>query len=248
MTLNGKLALSLLCVILGILAFGSVISAQQKDPTFALQRGYRTGYSDGYMAGYRDTIDSVARDYTRHDEYVKADRTYAKDYGALEDFRDGYQQGFESGYDTGFDRRSFESSMPAGLKKRGVMVGDRKGELIAQTPTQTPTQTTQTTDTYTSTTDTNTNTSPTETAPIANTNAVILIPKDTELILELQNELSTEHNREGDKFTAKIVSPSELNGATIEGRVSKVTKPGRIKRRGELSLSFDRILLSDNRW
>ena len=77
------------------------------------------------MAGYRDTIDSQTRSYDRHDEYVKADRTYAKDYGSREDFRDGYQQGFESGYDTGFDRRSFESTLPVTLKKRGVIAGER---------------------------------------------------------------------------------------------------------------------------
>ena len=32
------------------------INAQ--DAKIALQRGYRTGYSDGYMAGYRDVIDN----------------------------------------------------------------------------------------------------------------------------------------------------------------------------------------------
>ena len=37
-------------------------------------------------------------------------------------------------------------------------------------------------------------------------------------------------------------------GATIEGRISKITKPNKLKRRGELSLSFDRIVLNDNRW
>ena len=44
------------------------------------------------------------------------------------------------------------------------------------------------------------------------------------------------------------MSPSEIAGATIEGRVAKILKPGRIKRRSELLLSFDRIILSDNRW
>jgi hypothetical protein len=68
------------------------------------------------------------------------------------------------------------------------------------------------------------------------------------LIVELQQDLTTEQSREGDKFTAKIVSPSEIAGASIEGRVSKVLKPGRIKRRSEMLLSFDRIILTDNRW
>jgi hypothetical protein len=190
------------------------------------------------MSGYRDTIDSLARSYDRHEEYKKADRTYSKDYGSVEDFRDGYQQGFELGYDTGFDRRSFESTMPAGLKKRGVVVGDRK-ELIADT-TQTQTQTERTDNTIAARTD--------ATSYAQTGGTTIVIPRDTELILELQDDLSTERSREGDKFTAKVVSPAELSGATIEGHVSKVTHPGRIKRRSELNHSFDRILLGDNRW
>src|ERR1043165_6802590 len=74
------------------------INAQ--DAKIALQRGYRTDYSDGYMAGYRDVIDNAAKSPARHNEYTKADRAYSKDYGVLDDYRDGYQQGFEIGYGT----------------------------------------------------------------------------------------------------------------------------------------------------
>src|SRR4029079_8225073 len=52
-------------------------------------------------------------------------------------------------------------------------------------------------------------------------NPVVIIPRDIELILELQDDLNTEHSREGQKFTAKVASPSEIAGATIEGRVTK---------------------------
>ena len=113
----------------GVFAQGP--SAQTKQTGVALQRGYRTGYSDGYMAGYRDTIDSVAKNYTRHNEYAKADRAYSKDYGPMDDYRDGYQQGFETGYETGYERRSFESTLPTGLTKRGaITVDDRTAEVI----------------------------------------------------------------------------------------------------------------------
>ena len=78
--------------------------------------------------------------------------------------------------------------------------------------------------------------------------AIIIIPRDTELIIEIQQELSTEKNRAGDTFTARIVSPYEIEGATIEGRIERITKPGRIKRRAEMLLSFDRIVLSEDRW
>jgi hypothetical protein len=57
----------------------------------ALQRGYRTGYSDGYMAGYRDVIDKADKNFSQHQEYLEATRAYSKDYGTVEEYRDGYQ-------------------------------------------------------------------------------------------------------------------------------------------------------------
>src|SRR5882757_10069715 len=102
----------------------AVQSAPAQDSRIALQRGYRTGYSDGYMAGYRDVIDNTAKNYARHSEYTKADRAYSKDYGLVEDYRDGYQQGFEIGYNTGFEKRSFDATLPNELKKRGTINTD----------------------------------------------------------------------------------------------------------------------------
>jgi len=250
MRLSPRIATTLLCTVLFSCISLNLATAQQKDENFALQRGYRTGYSDGYMAGYRDTLDAVVRNYERHEDYSKADRTYSKDYGSVEEFRDGYQQGFEAGYNTGYDKKSFESTIPATLKKRGVIAGDaRPPELVAAAAIDTKTSDdAKTTDDPKAAVPSTVAGTTTADAQIFGNNATILIPKDTELILEMQTDVSTEKSREGDKFTAKVVSPSELAGATIEGRVSKVTHPGRIKRRSELSLSFDRIILSDNRW
>ncbi len=220
-------------------------SAQTKDLNIALQRGYRTGYSDGYMAGYRDIIDGQAKSFSRHGDYAKADRAYNRDYGTLEDYRDGYQQGFEAGYGTGFEKNSFESALPSEIKKRGVVTPAAQQENsipennVAEAPAQTGTTPDQT--------DTSTRATPVSTYQDTN-GAIIIIPRDTELMLELQEDLSTDRSREGEKFTAKIVSPSEIAGAMIEGRIAKITQPGRLKRRSELSLTFDRIILSDTRW
>lgn len=218
-------------------------SAQTQDLNIALQRGYRTGYSDGYMAGYRDTIDSVTKNFSRHAEYTKADRAYNKDYGTIDEYRDGYQQGFEAGYNTGFEKRSFESTLSTDLKRRGAAT---TGTAITSNIAENTKSETQTV-TGTTNTDLTVNAA-TQTTYQPTTDAVIIIPRDTELMLELQSDLSTETSREGDKFSAKIVSPAEIAGATVEGRISKVTKPGRLKRRSELSLSFDRIILTDTRW
>jgi hypothetical protein len=236
-----------------------------QDAKIALQRGYRTGYSDGYMAGYRDVIDNAEKNYARHSEYTKADRAYNKEYGLLEDYRDGYQQGFEVGYNTGYEKRSFDAALPTDLKKRGVINADTNATITTTTPTTTQNteivETKPTTDNTVSenTPITTTNTTTEQQTPTIQTktsdvnyvptnDTVVVIPTDTELILELVDELSTERSQEGDKFTAKVVSPMEINGAIVEGRVSKIQKPGRIKRRSEMLLSFDRIVLPEGRW
>jgi hypothetical protein len=256
----------------------AIQNTSAQDSRIALQRGYRTGYSDGYMSGYRDSIENATKNYERHSEYTRADRAYNKDYGVLEDYRDGYQQGFEIGYNTGFEKRSFDATIPVDLKKRGVITVKTTVEntIIAPVPVTTteisPTQTIATTTVTTTTTEnpvinnqvseTTTNNINTETvkqepAITANIEKVsyetinentILIPTSTELIVELLDDINTERSREGDKFTARVISPYEISGSVIEGRIGKIQKPGRIKRRSEISLSFDRLILADNRW
>jgi hypothetical protein len=76
----------------------------------------------------------------------------------------------------------------------------------------------------------------------------IIIPVETELVVELIDDINTERSREGDNFKARVFSPGEINGAIIEGKISKIQKPGRFKRRAEMLLSFNRIVLSENRW
>lgn len=248
-----KLTRGLVGLILSFsLAFISFLALPQRAVTAqeqnaALQRGYRTGYSDGYMSGYRDVLDSLAKDFASHSEYTEASRAYSKDYGSLEDYRDGYQQGFESGYSTGFDKKTFDATIPSQLARRGTTAPVAENGSIPPPPPQQesvsqPADTTQASD--------STQTSDSTTQPVSyrSTDAMIIIPADTELIVELQDDISTQRSKEGDKFTAKIVSPVEIAGATIEGRVAKIQKPGRIKKRSELSFSFDRIVLNQNRW
>ncbi|MFN0278188.1 MAG: hypothetical protein ACKVRN_06245 [Pyrinomonadaceae bacterium] len=219
--------LSAFLITLVFIGFSAVLAlAQTQESNAALQRGYRTGYSDGFMSGYKDAIDSQAKDHSRHADYTRADRAYSKDYGSIDDYRDGYQQGFESGYDTGFEKRSFDANLPADLNRRSVPNNQTQTAITGTTQTET------------------------SSVPDSSTsgNAIIIIPRDTELILELQDDLSTQQSREGTKFTARVAAPSEIAGAVIEGRVSKIRQPGRLKQRSEMSLSFDRIILSDSRW
>ena len=261
------LALTFSLSLLSFLALPQTTATAQ-EVNAALQRGYRTGYSDGYMAGYRDVIDNAGKDFSRHQEFAEANRAYNKDYGSIEDYRDGYRQGFESGYATGYEKRSFDSSVPSGLARKGdtITVPATSAPVTTEnTPANIPVETVEAVPATTE--QPASEQAPqdqavavtAETAPSTSTiqkvsytqrtdDPVIIIPRDTELILELQEPLDTERNREGDKFTAKVVAPHEIVGAVIEGRIEKIQRPGRIKKRSALLLSFDKIIISETRW
>ncbi len=194
--------------------------ASQDSAQDALQRGYRTGYSDGYMAGYRDVADAIEKNPTKHPEYDRADRAFSVNYGSIEDYKDGYRQGFESGYSAGYDKQPFNPTVPETLARRGA----------GPNPIATPSQADGPGDAKVS------------------EQEVVIIPKDSMLILEMIDEVSTESSKVGDKFRAKVVSPIGLTGMTVEGRVTKVSKAGRVRRRAEMVLAFDRIIVSESRW
>lgn len=203
----------------------------QNQGSTALERGYRTGYSDGYQAGFKDVADHAARDFHGKEEYQRADRAYVEAWGPIEDYRDGYQQGYEGGYNTGYDRQPFNSTIPAGFKRRGT--------TDAQSSTGAPD---------------NSNPTATTTAPAnasagapANMSGAVSIPRDTILVVELQTSLSSDVSQQGDRFQARVVEPRAYEGAMIEGRVTRVKRAGKVKGVAELQLSFDQIRLPDNR-
>ena len=74
-----------------------------------------------------------------------------------------------------------------------------------------------------------------------------VIARDTVLILEMETRISSDGNAAGDRFKAKVVSPLGLTDAIVEGRIARIRQPGRIFRRAELTLVFDRITTKDGR-
>src|SRR6201989_2839100 len=91
----------------------SPTASAQTQQYGALERGYRTGYSDGYQSGWSDQLRGAGSDYRTKDDYRRADRAYIGAYGPVEDYRDGYQQGYEIGYEAGYNRQGFDSNLPA---------------------------------------------------------------------------------------------------------------------------------------
>ena len=219
-------------------AAAATTAAQQSG---ALERGYRTGYSDGYQAGYRDSVEGAQRDVRTKEDYRNANRVYVPAYGSLEDYRDGYRQGFESGYDSGYDRRGFDSTVPASLRRRGVAEVDaadatrRQSDADAQPA---PEDNRAASDS-----------SAGRAASDASTaRGSIQIPLDTTMRVELLNNLSTDVSQRGDRFEARVVEPAEYADMVVTGRVSSVRRPGKVRGSGQLQLTFQQIRSSDGRW
>lgn len=196
-----------------VCAFGFPLAGAVSAQTVnPLERGYRTGYSDGYVAGYRDTVDHAQYDFKNNPDFRKADRAYIPAYGPVEDFRDGYQQGFSVGYDDGFQSRGFNSTIPKNIARKGTIDDD----------------------------DTNSSSSSGSSTSGGGITASS-IPKNTVLLVELLDELSSERSQKGDRFQARIMEPAEFEGAIIEGHVERVQRPGKVSGTAQLQLAFDTI-------
>ncbi len=74
-----------------------------------------------------------------------------------------------------------------------------------------------------------------------------IIPNGTEIVAVLNNDLSTQNVREGDRFTMTVRSPGQYEGATIDGRVMSVNRSGRVTGRSEMTLDFESIRTRDGR-
>jgi hypothetical protein len=221
-------------------------SAQQT--TGALERGYRTGYSDGYQSGFSDSAERAERDYRSKDEYERADRAYAASYGSLEDYRDGYKQGFEVGYEGGYERRVFDSTVPVGISRRGNIdnVNDDRASVADD-------------DMQSSNSSSSSGSGRTTSGGAGGTVATqpagsprtgggsFTIPPNTEMRVELLTNLSSDASQKGDRFQARVIEPTQYQGAMIQGRVARVKRSGRVKGASEIQLSFEQISIN-GRW
>ncbi len=73
------------------------------------------------------------------------------------------------------------------------------------------------------------------------------MPNGTQFVAVLDNDLTTEQSREGDRFTMTVRSPAQYEGAKIEGTITSISRGGRIRGRSELTLGFQQIRLRDGR-
>jgi hypothetical protein len=210
--------------------------AQEQQQYGALERGYRTGYSDGYQSGWGDSLKRAPAEFQSKADYQRADRAYINAYGAREDYRDGYQQGFEVGYETGYRRGGFDSSVPQGLSRRGATPADVAGNGIGRGGRSGG-------DVAESSSDPNDvdDSQPGSPSGVRTSGGVSSVPANTVLLVELTNRLSTDVSQRGDRFEARVVEPQEFEGATVGGRLTNVQRAGKAAGRAQLQLDFDQI-------
>jgi hypothetical protein len=73
------------------------------------------------------------------------------------------------------------------------------------------------------------------------------VPDGTELVATLDRDLGTKASAVEDPFTLTVVSPSQYEGARINGRVVKVERSGRVSNRASMDFDFDSIRLRNGR-
>lgn len=69
------------------------------------------------------------------------------------------------------------------------------------------------------------------------------IPNNVKMTAVLSTPVSTKTSQNGDRFQMEVTSPSQYDGAIIEGRVAKTERSGRVSGRANVSLEFDTIRL-----
>jgi hypothetical protein len=79
----------------------------------------------------------------------------------------------------------------------------------------------------------------------------ITLPEGTRIFLQLNEQLSTKDNSEGDPFTAVVTKPVLVGdrivipkGSVVSGGISRIQRPGRFKGKAVMTLLFQQLNIS----
>jgi len=194
----------------------------------AYQHGYRAGYEDGFTRGKTDFNESNPRDFSSSDAFQRADRGYETRMGTKAEFEESYRTGFELGYNDGFFGRPFTVSLPSNL--RSFVIAAVNANAPPAPVSQGPPARRDT-----------------DPDPDDRFSRRPIVPDGVQMKIRLNTEISTKTNREGDKFTAVVLDPSDYAEAIIEGHIAALNKSGKATGKTEMSLAFDTIQLRDGR-
>lgn len=229
-------------------------------PATPYDQGYQSGYGAGYGQGNMDWGKGVPQDYKRSDAYQNRERLYDQTLGNLEEYRQGHELGFELGYLDGYYGRARNLAVPtngAVLAKAAALADAQRARAREERSNRDNRDGRDPRDNRDSRDNINNRdirdnrdnrNSQDSRRDSAQTGGVSLnIPNDTQLRLSLTSEINTKTARVGDRFTAKVITPSSYEGATVEGHITTVEKSGRVSGKTELGLTFDTITLEDGR-
>jgi hypothetical protein len=76
-------------------------------------------------------------------------------------------------------------------------------------------------------------------------NRNFVIPNNTILETTLNESLTSRVTQQNDRFALNVNSPSQYQGAVIEGHVTSIDQSGRLTGRTRMTLSFDQVRLPD---
>jgi len=196
---------------------------------YAYQHGYRAGYEDGFTKGKSDFNEGQPREFSSSDAFNRADRGYEARMGTKAEFEESYRTGFELGYNDGFFGRPFTVSLPSNLRTV-VIAAVNSNAPPPQAPPVSPAPD-----------------PPSQRDTDARLSRRPIVADGIQMKIRLNTEISTKTNREGDKFTAVVLDPSDYAEAVIEGHIAALNKSGKATGKTEMSLAFDTIRLRDGR-
>ncbi|MFN0087561.1 MAG: hypothetical protein ACKVX9_19380 [Blastocatellia bacterium] len=265
-----KVSFPRLVVVMGLLlavsAIGGTAQTTRKRPTintntpasyqYAYQHGYRAGYEDGFVKGKADFNEARDREIEMSDSYKRADRGYQPGHGTRPEYQEGYRIGFEIGYNDGYFGRSFTSAQPANLGKivvaainsdNAAAAPPPRGEVAERPAPPPPVPAADERVIATPRPRTNDAGSESGGGRARSSRGEIVVRDGIQMKLRLTSEINTKTNKEGDKFTALVLDPTEYADAQIVGHIAKLNRSGKATGKTELALVFDTIQTRDGR-
>jgi len=228
-----------------------IVTNDQTAYRYAYQHGYRAGYEDGFTKGKSDFNENQPRDFSNSDAYNRADRGYQTRMGTRAEFEESYRTGFELGYNDGFFGRPFTVSIPPNLRSVVIATVNANDAPAQSEPASAPSSAPASIGSNSSPSrprTTDADDSRTDDRPAGRSSGrAAVIPDGIEMKIRLSSQISTKTNREGDKFTAVVLDPSDYAEAIVEGHIAKLNESGKATGKTELALAFDSIRLRDGR-
>lgn len=235
-------------------------TSAQPTPHYAYEHGYLSGYDDGFSQGRAGFNESQSRDFSNNPVYRDASRGYSERLGTRIEYQEGYRVGFELGYSDGYYGRPGTRTIPTNLSR--VVVGRiNSANITSNEPNARPRITDEPSTISSSGNDRRPGDQSRPSSPDYRTNdsarttdrtrstarGSLTVPDGVQMKLRLTEQISTKTNREGDRFTAIVLDPSQYADAQVVGHIAKLNRSGKATGKTELALVFDSIQMRDGR-